>query len=165
MSLPIKPPYPPMDALSASEVPMGPEWQYEPKWDGFRCLAFRDGTHVELQSKAGQPLGRHFPEIAQALLILKPTRFVVDGEIVIPVGDHLSFDDLLLHIHPTASRVRKLRTEEPRLTYCFRSPGRRTQHTFGKRNSPRAPRLTRALHSQVRARPAIDSAIASHREL
>ena len=119
MNLPIKPPYPPMDALAASEIPEGPEWQYEPKWDGFRCLAFRDGTHVELQSKAGQPLARYFPEMVDALLGLKPTRFVLDGELAIPIGDQLSFDDLLMRIHPAASRVKKLATETPSLLVVF----------------------------------------------
>jgi ATP-dependent DNA ligase len=119
MTLPIKPPYLPMDALSASEVPAGPEWQYEPKWDGFRCLVFRDGAHIDLQSKAGQPLGRYFPEIVTAFISLKPTRFVLDGEIVIPIGDHLSFDDLLLRIHPAASRVKKLANEIPALFIVF----------------------------------------------
>jgi len=119
MSLPIKPPYPPMDALAVPEVPAGPEWQYEPKWDGFRCLAFRDGHHAELQSKAGQPLARYFPETVEALLRLKPSRFVLDGELVIPQGDHLSFDDLLMRIHPAASRVQKLSRETPSLFIVF----------------------------------------------
>ena len=119
MSLAIKPPYPPMDALSASEIPAGSGWQYEPKWDGFRCLAFRDADHVELQSKAGQPLARYFPEMVNALLGLKPRRFVLDGELVIPIGDRLSFDDLLLRIHPAASRVEKLSRQTPSLLVVF----------------------------------------------
>ena len=108
-----------MDALSAPEIPAGPEWQYEPKWDGFRCIAFRDGKHVELQSKAGQPLGRYFPEMVKALLELKAERFVLDGELVIPVGDRLSFDDLLMRIHPAASRINKLAHETPALLIAF----------------------------------------------
>jgi ATP-dependent DNA ligase len=119
MSLPIEPPYPPMDALAVPEVPSGPEWQYEPKWDGFRCLAFRDGHHAELQSKAGQPLARYFPEMVDALLELKPSRFVLDGELVIPIGDHLSFDALLMRIHPAASRVQRLSRETPSLFIVF----------------------------------------------
>ena len=90
------------------EIPIGPDWQYEPKWDGFRCIAFRDGKEVYLQSKSGQPLARYFPEIAETLLKLKPTRFVLDGELVIPAGKSLSFNDLLLRIHPAASRVGQL---------------------------------------------------------
>jgi len=119
MALPINPPYLPMDALSAAAVPAGPGWQYEPKWDGFRCLAFRDGGHVELQSKAGNALDRYFPEIVGPLLELKSARFVLDGELVVPVGDHLSFDDLLMRIHPAASRVKKLALETPALYILF----------------------------------------------
>jgi len=68
MKLPIKIPFAPMEATTASAIPTGPEWQYEPKWDGFRCLAFRDGHKVELQSKSGKPLTRYFPEVAAAVL-------------------------------------------------------------------------------------------------
>jgi ATP-dependent DNA ligase len=113
MTLPIKPPYPPMDALLVSEIPAGDNWEYEPKWDGFRCLAFRDGQSIELQSKSGQALARYFPEIVAALLKLKPTKFVLDGELVIPVKGGLSFDDLLQRIHPAASRVNKLSQATP----------------------------------------------------
>ncbi|HKO98184.1 MAG TPA: ATP-dependent DNA ligase [Pyrinomonadaceae bacterium] len=113
MTLPIKPPYPPMEALLVSDIPAGEVWEYEPKWDGFRCLAFRDGEKVELQSKSGQPLERYFPEVVDALLKLKPSKFVLDGELVIPAGDGLSFDALLQRIHPAASRVLKLSKETP----------------------------------------------------
>jgi ATP-dependent DNA ligase len=113
MSLPIKPPFPPMEALLVSEIPAGKEWEYEPKWDGFRCLAFRDGKNIELQSKSGQPLERYFPEIVEELSKLKPSKFVLDGELVIPVKGGLSFDDLLQRIHPAASRVAKLSRETP----------------------------------------------------
>lgn len=113
MTLPIKPPFPPMEALLVSEIPAGENWEYEPKWDGFRCLAFRDGKKIELQSKSGQPLQRYFPEITEALLKIKATRFVLDGELVIPVKGGLSFDDLLQRIHPAASRVAKLAQQTP----------------------------------------------------
>lgn len=102
-----------MEALLVSEIPAGEHWEYEPKWDGFRCLAFRDGNGVELQSKSGQALGRYFPEIVAALLRLKAAKFVIDGELVIPVKGGLSFDDLLQRIHPAASRVAKLSKETP----------------------------------------------------
>lgn len=102
-----------MEALLVSSIPEGDEWEYEPKWDGFRCLAFRDGDEIELQSKSGQPLARYFPEIVEQLLKLKATRFVIDGELVIPSGDGLSFDDLLQRIHPAASRIAKLAKETP----------------------------------------------------
>jgi ATP-dependent DNA ligase len=113
MTLPIKPPFAPMEALLVKEIPSGKEWEYEPKWDGFRCLAFRDGDQVQLQSKSGQPLERYFPEVVQYLLELKAAKFVLDGELVIPVKGGLSFDDLLQRIHPAASRVTKLSLETP----------------------------------------------------
>jgi ATP-dependent DNA ligase len=113
MNLPIVPPYPPMEAKITSDIPVGPEWQYEPKWDGFRCLAFRSGKEVELQSKSGQPLTRYFPEIVAALLNVKAPEFVLDGELILMVEGKLSFDDLLQRIHPAESRVRKLSHEYP----------------------------------------------------
>jgi len=102
-----------------SDIPGGESWEYEPKWDGFRCLAFRDGNKVELQSKSGQPLERYFPEVVEALLKLKPTKFVLDGELVIPVEGGLSFDDLLQRIHPAASRILKLSRETPSQLIVF----------------------------------------------
>src|SRR5439155_22891752 len=115
----LKPPLPPMEALSVDEIPAGGEWQYETKWDGFRCIAFRDGEKVELQSKAGQPLARYFPDLVTALLKLKAKRFVLDGEIVIPVAGRLSFDELLLRVHPAASRVRMLSEQHPAMLVVF----------------------------------------------
>jgi ATP-dependent DNA ligase len=117
--LPIRPPYPPMEAKAVDEIPRGANWQYEPKWDGFRCLAFRKEDQVLLQSKAGQPLGRYFPELVAALMKLKPAQFVLDGEIVILRDGHLSFDDLLLRIHPAASRIQKLSHESPATYLLF----------------------------------------------
>jgi ATP-dependent DNA ligase len=108
-----------MSALLVGEIPAGKGWQYEPKWDGFRCIAFRDGERVDLQSKAGQPLARYFPEIVANLRALAAPKFVLDGEIVIPVGKALSFDDLLQRIHPAESRVRKLSVETPGLYLLF----------------------------------------------
>ena len=119
MTLPIRPPYLPMSALLVGAIPEGAGWQYEPKWDGFRCVAFRDGDSIELQSKAGQPLARYFPEIVEAIRALPASRFVLDGEIVIPIGKTLSFDDLLQRIHPAESRIRKLAAETPGLYLVF----------------------------------------------
>src|SRR5215208_6526058 len=104
-ALPIKPPYDPMEARTLDEIPTGEGWQYEPKWDGFRCLAFRDGDTVELQSKSGQPLARYFPDIVEAVGTVPAPAFVLDGEIVVPSGTAFSFDALLQRIHPAASRV------------------------------------------------------------
>jgi len=108
-----------MEAKLVESIPDGEGWQYEPKWDGFRCLAFRDGDRVELQSKAGQPLGRYFPEVVEAVAALPAKKFVLDGEIVVPVGEALSFDQLLQRIHPAASRIRKLSQEFPALYILF----------------------------------------------
>jgi len=108
-----------MDALSVQQIPSGGEWLYEPKWDGFRCLAFRDGVNLQLQSKSGQRLDRYFPELAQALLRSKERRFVLDGEIVVPAGKTLSFDALLMRIHPAASRIKKLAEETPARLMVF----------------------------------------------
>jgi ATP-dependent DNA ligase len=119
MALPIKLSYAPMDALSVEQIPAGPGWQYEPKWDGFRCLAFRDGERLDLQSKSGQPLGRYFPELVDALLALPAKRFVLDAEIVIPEGNSLSFDALLQRIHPSQTRIKKLATETPGVLIAF----------------------------------------------
>lgn len=119
LNLPITPPYAPMEAKSVEAIPKGEGWQYEPKWDGFRCLAFRDGSTVALQSKAGQPLGRYFPELLDALLKLSQKKFVLDGEIAILKENHLSFDDLLMRIHPAESRIRKLSAETPVTYFCF----------------------------------------------
>jgi len=119
MTLPLKQPYLPMEAKSVAKLPIGDNWQYEPKWDGFRCIAFRDGDRVDLQSKSGQPLGRYFPEVVEALLKLKPRQFVLDGEIVVPVKGKFSFDDLLMRIHPAASRIKKLSQETPAKLIVF----------------------------------------------
>jgi len=119
MPLPLKQPYLPMEAKSVEELPAGDDWQYEPKWDGFRCVAFRDGNNVDLQSKSGQPLARTFPKWVEALLKLKAKQFVIDGEIVVPVKGQFSFDDLLMRIHPAASRVKKLAAETPAKLIVF----------------------------------------------
>jgi ATP-dependent DNA ligase len=119
MKLSIKPPFPPMEAKLVETIPTGPNWQYEPKWDGFRCLGFRDGEEIDLQSKSGQPLGRYFPEVIAAVAALKAKKFVLDGEIVVPVGNELSFDDLLQRIHPAESRIRKLSQTHPALYVVF----------------------------------------------
>ena len=112
-------PYPAMEALTADEIPSPPGWQYEPKWDGFRCLVFRDGDSVVLQSKAGKPMTRYFPDVVEAVKALRAKRFVLDGEIVVPVQRALSFDDLLQRIHPAASRVRTLAESHPALLLLF----------------------------------------------
>ena len=119
MTLPIPKTYAPMEAAPATSLPVGKQWQYEPKWDGFRCLAFRDRKKIDLQSKSGKPLTRYFPELVAALGDLRAEKFVLDGEIVIPVDGDLSFDQLLMRIHPSATRVEKLSRETPCVFIVF----------------------------------------------
>ncbi|QPF88346.1 ATP-dependent DNA ligase [Bradyrhizobium genosp. L] len=108
-----------MEARSVDEIPEGPEWQYEPKWDGFRCILARDADDIAMHSKSGEDLKRYFPEIAGAALGLKAKRFVLDGEIVVPIEGEFSFGDLLQRIHPAASRVKTLAAKTPALYLVF----------------------------------------------
>ncbi len=108
-----------METKSVDEIPADDNWQYEPKWDGFRCIAFRRGKEVYLQSKSGQPLARYFPDVADAMLKLPKEDFVIDGELVIPVNGALSFDELQLRLHPAASRVAKLAQAHPAWFIAF----------------------------------------------
>ena len=108
-----------MEARQQAELPRGPGWQFEPKWDGFRCLAIRDGDKVEMLSRSGKTLARYFPDMVESLKALKPRRFILDGELAIPVGKILSFDALQLRLHPAASRVNKLAAETPSILIVF----------------------------------------------
>ncbi len=108
MKLPIEVDYPPMEAKLAHELPTGEEWGFEPKWDGFRCLVFKDGDEIDLRSKAGKPLSRYFPDLVDVVASLGVLRIVLDGEIVVPRDGGLVFDELLQRIHPAASRVSRL---------------------------------------------------------
>ena len=119
MTLPLPRSYAPMEARLVDELPVGDDWQYEPKWDGFRCVAFREGDKVDLMSKAGKPLTRYFPELVELLQQVRAKRFVLDGEIVVPKDGALSFDELLLRIHPAASRIKKLADESPASLIVF----------------------------------------------
>jgi ATP-dependent DNA ligase len=109
----LKPPIEPMEAKQVAKIPRGAQWLYEPKWDGFRCIAFRDGNDVAMQSKSGQPLERYFPEVVDALRALSAKRFVLDGELFIERDGGLDFDALLQRIHPAASRIKRLSVETP----------------------------------------------------
>src|SRR3954466_1038215 len=109
----------PMEALLAAELPDGEAWQFEPKWDGFRCLARRDGAEITLTSKSGKPLGRYFPEVIETLARVKEKRFLLDGELIIPLSDALSFEALQLRLHPAESRVRRLAGETPAEVMLF----------------------------------------------
>jgi ATP-dependent DNA ligase len=108
-----------MEAKLVDALPEGDGWQYEPKWDGFRCLVFRDGADVALMSKSGKPLARYFPEMVETVLAMEADRVVLDGELVIPVGGSLSFDALQLRLHPAESRVARLARETPAQLILF----------------------------------------------
>jgi ATP-dependent DNA ligase len=113
MKLPVSPPIEPMLSSAAAALPHGDGWQFEPKWDGFRALVFRDGDQLLLQSRDERPMNRYFPELVEPLLAALPQRCVIDGEIVI-AGEHgLDFEALLLRIHPAASRVNLLASQSP----------------------------------------------------
>ena len=167
MTLPIKPPYMPMEARTVEAIPEDAGWQYEPKWDGFRCLAFRDGARVRLQSKSGQPLERYFPELVEALAALKPQQFVLDGEIVIArPGGGLDFDALLIRIHPAASRVKMLAEQSPASFVAFDCLADGDEDLrdapFAERRS-RLATLARSLPASVRLTPSsTDPAVAQH---
>ena len=113
------PPVKPMLAKAVHEVPRAPGFAYEPKWDGFRCVVFRDGAELELGSRNDRPLTRYFPELVDLLLGVLPARCVVDGEIVLVTDDGLDFDTLQNRLHPAASRVRKLAAETPASFVAF----------------------------------------------
>jgi ATP-dependent DNA ligase len=111
-----------MEARLVTELPRDEGWQYEPKWDGFRCLAIRDGTRIELQARSGKSLSRYFPEMVAAVAALEPRRFVVDGELVIARGETLSFEALQMRLHPAESRIAKLSAATPASLVLFDMP-------------------------------------------
>ncbi|MBO0839023.1 MAG: ATP-dependent DNA ligase, partial [Actinobacteria bacterium] len=120
MDLPVMPPVAPMLAKSVKDIPSG-EMSYEPKWDGFRSIVFRDGAEVEIGSRNERPMTRYFPEVVDAVLASLPERCVIDGEIVVPAADgrRLNFEALLQRIHPADSRVRLLARETPASFVAF----------------------------------------------
>src|SRR5574337_741313 len=119
MAYPIDPPVEPMLAKASDALPAGAGWLFEPKWDGFRTVVFRDGPRLHLQSRELKPLNRYFPELEVPLLARLPERCVVDGEIVIAGAEGLDFEALLLRIHPAASRVELLARESPASVVLF----------------------------------------------
>ena len=140
-----------MEAKSADALPdNNGQWQYEPKWDGFRCLAFKAGDEVELRAKSGKPLGRYFPEVLAMLRDLNAQQFVVDGEIVIEVEGSFSFDALQMRLHPAESRIRKLSAETPAKLILFDMLASADANLMDQPLSARRA----ALQALVRAEPA-----------
>jgi ATP-dependent DNA ligase len=119
VTLPLKPPIKPQLARSAKELPLGEGWRYEPKWDGFRTIVFRDGDDVHLQSRGGKDMNRYFPEVAEQTLGMPVDRVVLDGEMLVVVDGVQEFDLLSQRIHPAASRVQKLAEETPAAFVAF----------------------------------------------
>src|ERR671932_470074 len=121
MALPLLPPVKPMLAKAVTKVPTAEGMYYEPKWDGFRCVVFRDGDEVELGSRNERPLTRYFPEVVEAVRANLPPRCVVDGEVIVPAagGRRLDFEALLQRIHPAVSRVTRLSQETPAAFVAF----------------------------------------------
>lgn len=113
------PPLPPMEARLVDALPDGLGWQFEPKWDGFRCLVFRDGDEVVLQSKSGRPLARYFPEVVALVRALPEPRLVLDGELIVRLDGAPSFDALQMRLHPAESRIRKLAARTPAQLMLF----------------------------------------------
>ncbi len=161
MDLPILPPVKPMLAKSVADVPDGPGYLYEPKWDGFRCIVFRDGDEVELGSRNEKPLTRYFPEVVEAVKAQLPERCVVDGEIVIAAGKGLDFEALLQRIHPAASRIKLLAESTPGSFIAFDLLALGGESLVGEPQSVRRERLEQALASSappVHLTPATDDA-------
>lgn len=117
--MPLHLPSEPMEARLVAKLPTEPGWQYEPKWDGFRCIAWRDGKRADMISRSGKPFARYFPEVMSALARVVPQRFVVDGELCIPAGNSLSVEALQMRLHPAASRIAKLSVATPALFILF----------------------------------------------
>lgn len=119
LGLPLPIPYPVMESTAADHLPDGDGWQFEPKWDGFRCLVFRHRDDVVLQSKNGQPLARYFPDVVAAVRRIPAGAFVLDGELIVSIDSRLSFDHLLPRVHPAESRIRRLAAETPATFMAF----------------------------------------------
>jgi ATP-dependent DNA ligase len=145
MDLPISPPLEPMLAKATESIPEGEGWLYEPKWDGFRAICFRDGDETYIQSRDLKPLDRYFPELAEPLRANLPERSVVDGEIVIAGPDGLEFESLLLRIHPAASRVRMLAEQSPASFVAFDLLALGDEDLRARPQAERRERLERAL--------------------
>jgi ATP-dependent DNA ligase len=156
MNLPLSAPVQPQLAKSARELPEGEGWCYEPKWDGFRTIVFRDGDDVHLQSRNGRPMNRYFPEIVEQVLALPAERFVLDGEMVITVDGIQEFDLLSQRIHPAASRVERLRNETPAQLVAFDLLADGDETLLELPYTERRKRLAKLVTDPVELTPATD---------
>jgi ATP-dependent DNA ligase len=156
--LPLSPPVQPQLAKSARELPSGDEWCYEPKWDGFRTIVFRDGEDVHLQSRNGRPMNRYFPDVVEQALALPAKRFVLDGEMVVTVDGIQEFDLLSQRIHPAASRVERLAHETPAALVAFDLLAVDDETLFELPYRERRERLATMVTDPVELTPSTDDA-------
>ena len=157
MALPLEPPIKPQLAKSAKELPEGNGWVYEPKWDGFRTLVFRDGDEVYLQSRNGKPMNRYFPEVIEAIKKMKAQRVVMDGEIVVVVDGVQEFDLLGQRIHPAESRVRMLSEQWPAAYVAFDLLADGDEVLLERPYSERRKRLEKVVGDPIEVTPATDN--------
>jgi ATP-dependent DNA ligase len=156
MSLPLKPPLKPQLAKSARELPEGDQWCYEPKFDGFRTIVFRDGDDVQLQSRNGRPMNRYFPDVVEQVLALPHDRLVLDGEMIVVVDGVQEFDLLSQRIHPAASRVERLREETPAGLVAFDLLAEGDEVLCGLPYEERRKRLAAVVADPVQLTPMTD---------
>jgi len=156
MKLPLSPPVKPQLAKSRRDLPEGEGWCYEPKWDGFRTIVFRDGDEVHLQSRNGKAMNRYFPEIEEQALALPTERFVLDGEMVVTVDGIQEFDLLSQRIHPAASRVERLRQETPAALVAFDLLAEGDEKLLELPYTERRARLAALVADPVELTPATD---------
>ena len=161
MSLPLSPPVKPQLAKSSRDLPAGDGWCYEPKWDGFRTIVFRDGDEVHLQSRNGKPMNRYFPDIVEQALALKAKRYVLDGEMVVTVDGIQEFDLLSQRIHPAASRVERLREETPATLVAFDLLAEGDDALLELPYTERRKRLAKLVSDPVELTPSTDDADAA----
>jgi ATP-dependent DNA ligase len=161
VSLPLSPPIQPQLAKSARELPAGDDWCYEPKWDGFRTIVFRDGDDVHLQSRNGKPMNRYFPDVVEQALALPAKRYVIDGEMVVTVDGVQEFDLLSQRIHPAASRVERLAKETPAALVAFDLLAEGDETLLDLPYTERRKRLAALVADPVELTPSTDDADAA----
>ena len=161
MKLPLSPPLQPQLAKSARELPAGEDWCYEPKWDGFRTIVFRDGDEVHVQSRNGKPMNRYFPDVVEQALALPAQRYVLDGEMVVTVDGVQEFDLLSQRIHPAASRVERLAKETPADLVAFDLLAEGDEALLELPYTERRERLAALVVDPVQLTPSTDDADAA----
>jgi ATP-dependent DNA ligase len=158
VALPLSPPVKPQLAKSSRELPEGDDWRYEPKWDGFRTIAFRDGDDVQLQSRNGKPMNRYFPDVVEQVLALDADRIVLDGEMVVIVDGVQEFDLLSQRIHPAASRVERLAAETPAVFVAFDLLAENDEALLELPYAERRERLAASAGAPIELTPMVDAA-------